>query len=237
MVNWVFGAALAGVASATVAPGFPVKGSPDLNVTWANNNVSPTGELLSLADTAEAPSQISAPVWTQGGHAVLMLVDLDVPRNNTRVQLLHWLTANVTMPSTDTQTLKLEDPSKDLAPYRRPSPPLHDIPHKYTLLLFAQPENFTVPARFKSLLQSRVGWDTAAFVNATGLGNALAADWIRVQNTGNETLNATASSSATSTASSAPTSTSTDYTGMAGAVEPRAWMGAALVAGLMAVLL
>lgn len=168
-----------------------------------------------------------------------MLVDLDVPRNNTRVQLLHWLSANVTMPSTDTQTLKLENPSKDLAPYLRPSPPLNDTPHKYTLLLFAQPENFTVPARFKTLLQSRIGWDTAAFVNATGLGNALGADWIRVQNTGNETLNATASSTAsgTPTASSVPTSTPTNYPGKAGSTEPRAWIGAAVVAGLMAVML
>ncbi|KAF9731593.1 hypothetical protein PMIN06_010606 [Paraphaeosphaeria minitans] len=230
MVNWAFCAALAGVASATVAPGFPVQANADLNVTWANNNVNAPGELLSLADTAFAPSQISAPVWTPGGHAILMLVDLDVPRNSTRVQFLHWLTANVTMPSTDTQTLKLENPSKDLAPYLRPAPPLHDIPHKYTLLLFAQPENFTVPARFKSLLKSRVGWDTAAFVNATGLGSALGADWIRVQNTGNETM-------ANATASATPTATPTNYAGVAGVTEPRAWMGALVVAGLIAVFL
>jgi hypothetical protein len=164
-----------------------------------------------------------------------MLVDLDVPRNNTRVQLLHWLTANVTMPSTDTQTLKLADPTLDLAPYLRPSPPLNDIPHKYTLLLFEQPENFTVPARYKSLLQSRIGWDTAGFVNATGLRSALAADWIRVQNTGNDTANAT--TTPTPTASSAPTSTPSDYPGNAGALEPRAWLGGAVVAAAVAVML
>ncbi|KAL1602729.1 hypothetical protein SLS60_006150 [Paraconiothyrium brasiliense] len=235
MVNWAFCAALLSVAGATVAPGFPVKGAPDLNVTWAGNNVSPPGELLSQADTAQAPTQISSPVWTPGGYAILMLVDLDVPRNSTRVQLLHWLTTNVTMPSTDTQTLKLADSSLDLAPYRRPSPPLNDTAHKYTLLLFEQPENFTVPARYRSLLQSRVGWDTAGFVNATGLGSALAANWIRVQNTGNDTGNATAS--ATPTASSSPTSTPTDYSGKAGAITPSAWLGSAVVAALMAMML
>ena len=54
MVNWRLccTAALAGAATATVAPGFPVKGAPDLNVTWADDNVSPAGELLSLAGTS-----------------------------------------------------------------------------------------------------------------------------------------------------------------------------------------
>lgn len=186
-------------------------------------------------DTANAPSKISTPVWTTGGHAILMLVDLDVPRNDTRVQLLHWLSTNVTMPSTDTQSLVLQEASKDLAPYRRPAPPLGDIPHKYTLLLFAQPADFTVPARFKSLLQTRVGWDTAAFVNATGLGNALAADWIRVVNNGTEKLNATASASKTAT--STPTATPSNFPGAAAAVEPRAWMGAVVLAGLTAAFL
>jgi hypothetical protein len=56
-----------------------------------------------------------------------------------------------------------------------------------------------------------------------------------VQNTGNDTANATAT--ATPSASSAPTSTPTDYSGKAGALEPRAWIGAAVVAGLVAVML
>ena len=167
---------------------------------------------------------------------MLMMVDQDVPSNDSRVQLLHWLTTNVTMPSTDTQTLKLENASLDLAPYVQPSPPLNDIPHRYTLLLFAQPENFTVPARFKGLLESRIGWDTAAFVNATGLGKALGSTWIRVENrTGSVEANATASP--TPSGSATPTAKPSDYAGAAGAVEPRAWVGTAVVAGLLAMML
>lgn len=164
-----------------------------------------------------------------------MLVDTDVPRNGTRVQLLHWLTANVTRPSTDTQSLKLASSSLDLAPYLQPSPPVNDTPHKYTLLLFDQPENFTVPARFKSLLETRVGWDTASFVNATGLGQALAANWIRVQNV---TGSANATASATPSASSTPTAKPSDYVGAAAAIQPQAaWVGTVVVAGLMAMVL
>ena len=163
-----------------------------------------------------------------------MFVDIDVPRNGTRVQLLHWLTTNVTRPSSDTQVLKTNDPKLDLAPYLQPSPPVNDTAHKYTLLLFEQPENFTVPARFNNLLKTRVGWDTAAFVNATGLGPALAADWIRVENrTGSANATVTPSHTATST----PTAKPSDYAGAAAAMEPRAWLGTAAVAGLIMALI
>ena len=165
-----------------------------------------------------------------------MFVDIDVPRNGTRVQLLHWLTTNVTRPSSDTQMLKTNSPDLDLAPYLQPSPPVNDTAHKYTLLLFEQPANFTVPARFKDAIKNRVGWDTAAFVNATGLGEALAADWIRVENrtTG---ANASTSASATPSSSATPTAKPSDYAGAAGSMEPRAWLGTAVVAALMAVIL
>ena len=46
MVNWSLCAALLTGVAATVAPGFPVRGAPDLNVTWDDTNVSPPGELL-----------------------------------------------------------------------------------------------------------------------------------------------------------------------------------------------
>lgn len=174
-----------------------------------------------------------------------MFVDLDVPRNGSRVQLLHWLTANVTRPSSDTQTLKTNDASLDIAPYLQPSPPVNDTPHKYTLLLFEQPVNFTIPARFKDAIKERVGWDTAAFVNATGLGDALAADWIRVENrtTGagvNASASATSSASASASASETlgPSATPSDYAGAAaGMKEPGAWLGVVVMAGLMAVVL
>ncbi|KAJ4300770.1 hypothetical protein N0V90_002858 [Kalmusia sp. IMI 367209] len=242
MVNWIATAlcALAGAATATVAPGFPIQAAPDLNATWGGNDVSPPGELIPRADTASPPTQISTPVWTTEGRAILMLVDIDVPRNGTRVPLLHWLTSNVTMPSTDTQILKLPDAALAEASYLQPSPPVNDTPHKYTLLLFEQPENFTIPARFRSLLQTRVGWDTAAFVNATGLGGALAANWIRVQNVTGETSASPSATPSPSSNVSVPSATPSTYPGAGAAVQPSAWaagLGSALVAGLMAVAL
>lgn len=90
-----------------------------------------------------------------------------------------------------------------------------------------------------------MGWDTAAFVNATGLGDALAADWIRVENrtTGagvNASASATSSASASASASETlgPSATPSDYAGAAaGMKEPGAWLGVVVMAGLMAVVL
>lgn len=183
-------------------------------------------------------------MWTTGGRAVIMMVDTDVPRNGTRVQLLHWLTANVTLPSTDTQILQLPPPAAAAASYLQPSPPVDDIPHKYTVLLFAQPKNFTIPARFNSLLQTRVGWDSSAFVNATGLGPALAANWIRVQNVSGQVDPTTTTTSAAPGATGNATKPSvkpSDYPGSSSAaVVSRTWaagLGTLLGASLLGFLL
>lgn len=86
-----------------------------------------------------------------------------------------------------------------------------------------------------------MGWDTAAFVNATGLGDALAADWIRVENrTTGAGVNASASATPSASASetSGPSATPSDYAGAAaGMKEPGAWLGVVVMAGLMAVVL
>lgn len=129
------------------------------------------------------------------------MVDTDVPRNNTRVQLLHWLTANIPANST-----RLTPPAESaaLAPYRQPSPPAGDIAHAYTLLLFAQPANFSVPKQFLDVLQSRVPFDVKAFVTAAGLGTPLASNYFKVQEangTATATSSARASGSATATSS------------------------------------
>jgi hypothetical protein len=109
------------------------------------------------------------------------MVDSDVPRNGTRVELLHWLVSNVTNEQNET-TLTM--PSTAEAPYRAPNPPVGDIPHAYTFMLFAQPENFSIPEQFADVLESRLFFNTSEFVAAAGLGpeSVLAANYIRVQN-------------------------------------------------------
>ncbi|KAH7401336.1 phosphatidylethanolamine-binding protein [Pyrenochaeta sp. MPI-SDFR-AT-0127] len=177
-----FGALLAATATAQTAPGFPIQASAQLSVAYGNNTVSPPGERIPRGETAQLPN-ISTPVWSSGTsgpqQGVLLVVDLDVPRNNTRVQLLHWLATNVTLAGTNQGPLNIPNAP---VPYLQPSPPVGDVPHSYTFVLFAQPANFSIPAQYSNLTANRVFFNTSQFVKDTGLGPALAANYITVQN-------------------------------------------------------
>lgn len=180
-----FGALLAATASAQTAPGFPIQASAQLGVAYGNNTVSPPGERIPRGETAQPPS-ISTPVWSSGSsgpqQGVLLMVDLDVPRNNTRVQLLHWLATNVTLSAVSgTNQTALTVPNGPV-PYVQPSPPVGDVPHSYTFVLFAQPANFSIPAQYSNLTANRVFFNTSKFVSDAGLGPALAGNYITVQN-------------------------------------------------------
>ena len=222
-------ALFAGVATAEVAPGFPIRGGANLTVIYGNDTVSPAGELLprpgmysalrsvhtvscslgcyarlpsslhsprptntTLAVTAQRPT-ISSPVWwadEQGpGECVLLMVDLDVPRNNSRVQLVHWFATNITRStplSANTTGSALEVPDDNLVPYLQPSPPVGDIPHAYTFILMQQPRNFSLPEQYADLADNRVGFNVSQFVIDAGLSNGieggLSSNWITVQN-------------------------------------------------------
>ncbi|KAF1837949.1 hypothetical protein BDW02DRAFT_565453 [Decorospora gaudefroyi] len=126
------------------------------------------------------------------------MVDLDVPRNDTRVPLLHWLATNVTRPvplSANTTGASLVVPSNNSVPYLQPSPPVGDIPHSYTFILMQQPRNFTLPEQYSDLADNRVGFNITQFAADANLTMGLAATWMTVQNvTETENENATSTS-------------------------------------------
>jgi len=110
------------------------------------------------------------------------MIDLDVPRNGTRTELLHWFTYNVDIG---------QSPAKAMgnigAPYRQPSPPAGDMAHRYVFYMFAQPSNFTVPTKFKKIdppanNAARLGFSLTAFAADAGLKMPLGSNYIRVQN-------------------------------------------------------
>jgi hypothetical protein len=174
-----------------------------------------------------------------GEKGILFMIDLDVPRNGTRVELLHWFAYNVDIGSTPIKALM----NSGGAPYLQPSPPAGDIAHRYVFYMFAQPRNFTVPTKFKKIdppasTSNRIGFSLTAFAADAGLGMPLASNYIRVQNM-NSTPAASSSSplpteqgsnaTATMTLSPpAPASTSSSGGGSTPAV-----MAGGLLAGLL----
>ncbi|KAF1920409.1 phosphatidylethanolamine-binding protein [Ampelomyces quisqualis] len=224
--------------SAQSAPGFPVSASTPLTVVYGNNTVSPPGELIPRGETAQPP-RISPRTWAGDENgarsAVLLMVDLDVPRNGTRVQLLHWLATDVTRATANSSSESALLISSAPVPYLQPSPPVGDVPHSYTFILFAQPANFSIPAQYAELAQNRVGFNTSQFLKDAGVAesSALGANYIRVQNlTGTPTTTYPPARPTQSAAqnSSAPSA-------FPGAGQPLQVGGSALWAGLSTALL
>lgn len=111
------------------------------------------------------------------------MIDLDVARNGTRVNLLHWLATDITLTNGS-----LTIPSTPGAPYLRPNPPAGDSPHRYVFLLYAQPDGFSIPSQYANInppvnSTARIGFNLTAFAADTSLNSPLAANYITVQST------------------------------------------------------
>ncbi|EHY54130.1 hypothetical protein ABEF92_008286 [Exophiala dermatitidis] len=193
------------------APGFPiqVKATQNLRVDFQSSNldVDPAGALLQREDLLDPPTVQGPKGSTATLTFMLFMVDQDVATDNSngRQQLLHFFQPNL---SGGSEVLFADQDADNFtsvpaASYIPPSPPAGDGPHRYTLLLYSQPQDFQVPNSFQDFFATknsvRVGWDMAGFAEAAGLGEPVAANWFRVQNgdsTG--TTGAVSSSSAAS---------------------------------------
>lgn len=148
---------------------------------------------METADTLNPPS-IRAPAGaSNSSRYIIFMIDVDVARNGTRVPLLHWLVPNVAIAANG--SLSIPVPTNGSAGgvpgavYAQPSPPVGDIPHRYTQILFAQPASFVFPASFSYVnpvnpanATARVGFNITQFIQAAGLSAPLAANYISVQN-------------------------------------------------------
>ncbi len=142
------------------------------------------------------------------------MIDEDVDTGNgPRVQLLHYFQPNLVginhelsvQPSARNATTAVG------AEYIPPTPPGGDIAHRYSVLLYPQPEGFTVPEAFASFsppadVNARYPFNMSGFAGAAGLGQPVAANWFRVINetsteTGSSTVSGTASITSTASGS------------------------------------
>ena len=105
-------------------------------------------------------------------------------------EILHWLQPGVTSSQQSLQNGTSVPLSTNntaaIASYRGPAPPaeLPPRPHRYIQLLFAQPQDFTLPEAFSMFnSQNRSGFDIARFATEANLGPVLAANYFLTQNT------------------------------------------------------
>ncbi|OSS46359.1 hypothetical protein B5807_08395 [Epicoccum nigrum] len=227
-------AAALGVATAQTGPGFPIPATQALTVSFGNNTISPAGELIPRPETANPPN-ISSPVWyanseTNDGPGLLVMVDLDVPFNGSRIQLLHWMATDVRVGARDNSTK--ERPlifSESPVPFVQPSPPVGDVPHSYNIVVFSQPSDFSLPAQYSNLSSNRVPFDVNQFRADAGLGAPIAGSYFQVQNL-------TGTATATFPPARSPTPTNTGNASSPGADTNAAIGGKASLVGLSTVL-
>lgn len=176
-------------------------------------------KLTNFQDTLETPVGLGPRGTTRQGTYVLIMVDQDVQLEEgaDRVQLLHYLQPNLF--GSEILFFDATAPNASTAigaSYIAPNPPAGDIPHKYTFIMYRQPEGFEIPSEFVSInppadVNARIGFDIAAFVQATNLGEPIGATWFQVQNNETDgssttTESSTESSTATTTGSGSETS-------------------------------
>ncbi|KAF2272431.1 PEBP-like protein [Westerdykella ornata] len=185
---------LVDLAASQPAPGIALQAdSNTLEVIYGSNTVDPAGELMPRSDLLSPPTfRLPSLPNSPPGPFILLMLDSDVPRNNSRVPLLHWLSSNVTLSTTPSNSnpasLRLPPESQQEAPYRPPNPPVGDSPHAYTFLLYASPASgFSLPASVNfSDIQQRVFSSEDAlvrFLGSAGIeGAAVAANYMQVRN-------------------------------------------------------
>jgi phosphatidylethanolamine-binding protein len=176
--------------------------------------------VLTFTDVLEAPN-VSLPEdgVTNQGYVVIM-IDQDVPAQaadpsapeGSRTTILHWLQPNlIATEDILTVDVTMEAASTAIgAPYRPPTPPGGDIAHRYTFLLFEQPDNWAIPAEYSGINppsesnpSAIFGFNITEFMAASGLAEPLAANFLRVINGTEEA----SSSASTETLTSMPSTT------------------------------
>ncbi|KAI9842358.1 MAG: hypothetical protein M1837_007278 [Sclerophora amabilis] len=205
-----------GQSSPNIQPG----SSNNLIVEYGSVAITPPGRLLERSQTLEAPT-VGTDATLEGTY-VLIMVDADgAPPSRPRREILHWIQGNLTSEAATslngTSFASLTSDSPPLASYRPPTPPFEfpPRPHRYNILLFSQPDDFSPPANFSAT--TRTPFNYSLFVEQSALQLPLAANYLEVQN----------SSAVSPTASGAPSGGVAPPTGTG--VAPPAFTGEASV--------
>jgi len=200
-----------------------------LTVAFKNGTVS-VGQALTQSGTSTQPNVTVQGLNSTSPKYTLMMVDFDYAgSNNTGEFYLHWLSNNNALGSNGTLT-----PSDVTEPYGGPAPPSGSGAHRYTILLYAEPSNFTIP----SIPKPRAGvqqFNFTQYVKTTGLGTPLAGFYFTVE-VGTATVTAESItpvniqtftlSSGTSKPTSAPQSSSTSKKNAADRTTATGFIGA-----------
>ncbi|KAJ6513846.1 phosphatidylethanolamine-binding protein [Mycena vitilis] len=178
-----------------------------------------------LDQKGESPHVASKPVVTVSafnasltGNFTILMADADVVGTayGTDGVNRHWLENSVTVSSGTVS----DTTATTITAYAGPGPASGSGPHRYVVLLYAQPSQFAPPANLSAPVDGVHKFDLNGYVKDSGLGDIVAANYFTVEvGTDSTSLPAT-SAVVTSTLASGASGSGSSATGSASAPGP-----------------
>ncbi|KAL8276656.1 hypothetical protein RQP46_010924 [Phenoliferia psychrophenolica] len=184
----------------------------------ADAQVKPT---ISIKGTAVAEATVGGPFNGTTLKYTVMIVDAGVAGNtNTSALVRHYLQNDLEYGTNSDHSVLLTNSTAPITEYAGPAPPSGSGPHRYVILAFQQPANFTPPAALSAAGTGVGRFDPNAYISSTGLV-LLAAQYFTVEvGTATVSVAATTAVDSTTLPQYTPTSSPLTATGSSGTAAP-----------------
>jgi hypothetical protein len=176
-----------------------------LSLNFAGVGDVQPGQALTQAQVAPTPTVTITPANSSvslNGTYTLVMVDADVVGSNLTQETRHWLENSVVITGSTVSNAS----ATVITRYAGPAPASGSGPHRYVVMLYAQPSTFTAPAAYS---QPNIGvstFDFNGYVKDSGLGPLVAANYFTVE-VGTATVSVSATSAVVSSTLAVPSST------------------------------
>jgi len=151
-----------------------------LSVAFSGSEITP-GKALAPNDVSTKPVvTVSAFNASLTGTFTIAMVDADVVGTAYGSDGVnrHWLANGVTVAGGTTVS---DASATNISTYAGPGPATNSGPHRYVVLLYAQPSTFTAPADLSAPVDGVHKFDLNAYVKDSGLGDLVAANYFIVE--------------------------------------------------------
>lgn len=148
-----------------------------LAVNYGAGDIQP-GQKYTKEQVGSAPTLTIHSSSPLAGSFVLAMLDADVPNSKISKPNRHWLLTNVTVGQ---DSVVSNATAMSTSRYWGPWPPSGSGPHRYVIMLYAQPSDFNTPAEFAKTDLPVEPMDWNAYVSDSHLGELVAANYIQVE--------------------------------------------------------
>jgi len=139
------------------------------------------GQLLTQAQVQGAPTLTLTPanstVTFDGKYTLAMIDPAAVGSDESNGQTRHWLVNGATVSGGKVSI----DSGTQITEYAGPAPPAGSGPHRYTIVIYSQPDSFAAPANLSTANVGVSTFDFPSYVKDTGLGPLVAGFYYTVE--------------------------------------------------------